>query len=105
AGTINTANISGGTLSGGTVSGGTLSGGTYTGTGLTVSGDYTATINNGGTFNIADSLSNNLFTITDAGTRGDLSNLNNLTAAGTITFSSLNTNGPVYVQGGVLNSE
>ncbi|HSW47653.1 MAG TPA: MerR family transcriptional regulator, partial [Candidatus Saccharimonadales bacterium] len=104
-GTINSATLSGGTLSGGSVSGGSLTGGTYTGSGFSVTGNYTGTINNGGSFNISDGTSN-LFTITDAGTQGDLSNIRALTASGTITLSNLTANGPVYTSaGGVLNSE
>ncbi|MDQ3099202.1 MAG: hypothetical protein M3Q44_05640 [bacterium] len=91
--------INGATISGGTLSGGTLSGGTYTATGLSVGGNYTATINNGGNFNIYDG-SNNLFTITDGGTVGNLTNIGAITASGAITLSSFTTNGGLLYTNG-----
>lgn len=82
--TLSGGSLSGGTFSGGSVSGGSLTGGTYTATGFTVAGNYTATINNTGTFNISDG-TQNIFTITDSGTRGSLSNIENITAGGNLT--------------------
>ncbi|MBI5036358.1 S-layer family protein, partial [Candidatus Micrarchaeota archaeon] len=93
-----------GTINGATISGGALSGGTYTNSGATVTGNFTTTIGNTGSFNISDG-TNTLFTLSDGGTAGNLSGLNNLTAAGTITFSGLATNGIVTTTGGVLSSE
>ena len=82
--TINTATISGGSLTGGP-----LSGGTYTATGMTVTGSYTSTINNGGTYTIADSLANSLFTVADGGAVGNISNVGTFNASGQITLSNL----------------
>jgi hypothetical protein len=60
-----------GTINGATLSGGTLSGGTYSNTGLTVTGSYTATIGNAGTFAWSDG-SNTLMSLVDDGTSGNL---------------------------------
>jgi hypothetical protein len=114
-GTINGATISGGTLSGGTVSGGTfsggvvsggsLTGGTYTGTGLTVAGNYTATINNTGNFSISDG-TQNIFTVTDAGTVGNLSNIGTITTSGAINTATISggTLSGGTVSGGTLSA-
>ncbi|MBI5465774.1 MAG: hypothetical protein HY974_00625, partial [Candidatus Kerfeldbacteria bacterium] len=102
--TINNATITSGSLTGGSVSGGSLTGGTYAATGATVTGGFTLTQGDGNTFNISDGL-NNIFTVSDAGTVGNLSNIGAINATGTITLSNLATDGVVTVAGGVLSSE
>ena len=87
-GTLSGGSVSGGTFTGGSVSGGTLSGGTYSNTSATVTGSYTFNIGDGGTFSISDG-TNTLATFTDDGTAADLSGMDDLTAAGTITFSDI----------------
>ncbi len=107
--TINTATISGGTLSGGTfsggsVSGGSLTGGTYTATGSTVAGNYTGTIGNTGNFNISDG-TQNIFTVTDGGSVGNLSNIGTISMSGAITAAtSSNTINGLVINSGALSS-
>ena len=96
--------INGATISSGTLSGGTLSGGTYTDSGLSVTGDYTATIGNTRSFTISDG-TNALFTVADGGSYGDITRVRNMTANGTITFSGLTTDGIVTATSGVLVSQ
>ena len=103
--TINGATISGGSFSGGEVSGGTLSGGTYTDTGAQVAGDYTTTIGDTRSFSVFDG-TQNIFTVADGGTVGNISRIGSIDASGTITFSSLNTAGVVVnSNAGVLSTQ
>ncbi|MEK7595716.1 MAG: MerR family transcriptional regulator, partial [Patescibacteria group bacterium] len=94
-GTINGGTFSGGTfngatITGGTLSGGSISGGTYSDSGITVTAGYTITLGNGNTFNISDG-TNNIFTVTDSGTVGNLSGIGTLATQGSITISGAAT--------------
>ncbi|MCX7996708.1 MAG: autotransporter adhesin family protein, partial [Patescibacteria group bacterium] len=90
------------TINGAVITGGVLSGGTYTNTGLQVTGSYQVQIPDSNSFTIFDG-TQDIFTLTDGGSGGDLSALRNLTASGVITFSGLSS-GPLRSNAGLLET-